>query len=84
MDIHQLSEQLATAGVKHVKVLAKAGGSIKDIKGLVSSIKSKEGKAFAQEYFDWVEGGRKGAPPKGDCDFKTIKYVRAVVSTIAG
>jgi hypothetical protein len=84
MSIHTISAKLTEAGVKHVVVVAKASKKFSDIKSFVSSLDNEDLSKYAQSYFDWVSGGRKGATPRagGESDHSSWKYIRSVVSQL--
>ena len=84
MSIHTVSARLTEAGIKHVVVVAKAAKKFSDIKSFVSSLDNEDLADYAQEYYDWVSSGRKGAAPKagGESDHTSWKYIRSVVSQL--
>lgn len=83
MSIHEISERLATAGVQHVVVTAKAAAKYKSIEAFAKSIKNDAAKEYAREYYDWVREGRNGAPPRcAESNHKLLKYIRMSVSQL--
>lgn len=85
MSIHTLSALASSRGIKHVVVEAKTAKKFSDIESFAKSLESKDsGLAdYAKSYHKWVKGGRKGSAPKAKTDdYKSLKYVRIVVSQL--
>lgn len=83
MSMHEVSARLEEKNISHIVVIAKSAAKYKDIKSFTKSIRSPEAKQYAQDYFEWVSGGRSGSAPKcEDPNFKMLKYIRSVVSQL--
>lgn len=83
MSIEALSATLTSHGVKHVVVVAKSAKKFDSIEAFAKSIKDSAVREYAEAYYKWVDGGRKGNAPKADSDdYKQLKYVRIVVSQL--
>lgn len=77
----ELSGDPTLAGFVVVK--ARKYGGFKSINDLVKTIKDPDCKAYAKAYYEWSQGGRKGAAPAAQGGSpKEWRFIRSAVHTI--